>query len=54
MIILNKKITDHDEAMFRIYEDLKECDFIKGKNLSKELKLEDLTSIIASLNAKGK
>ena len=51
---MNKKITDHQEAMSSIYEELKEKSYMAGQKLSKELKVEEVKQVLAKLNAKGK
>ena len=53
LIILNKKITDHEEAMSDLYEELKRQPYMQGQALSKELKKEEISQVISKLNAKG-
>ena len=42
LIILNKKISDHADAMSSLYEELKGKSYMAGITLSKELNVEEL------------
>lgn len=53
LIILNKKIADHKEAMSDLYEQLKNEPFLISYALSKELNGEEMKTVISKLNAKG-